>query len=250
VRLTYTDPIIPEKSRVAGGKVLTKSDVTATITQDGAPLPNIPVTLQSDRGAQDTIGSAGSTNASGSATAKVETRNQPGTSMITLQSSDISNVQIAPIVWLPAQYEKDFLVTCYVLSSEQDFVSTPLIGPVKGLPKDKKYREGFIRDVRMQGSGVAIDGTNIRWNAGNRYSIQSCPLTSTGACAVDGTTVAVDPTVIPRPSRIMIHSVGIRLAQDGGGWIDDYHIDEFFGTRRKECEKRGRQRYRVDFSNY
>lgn len=244
-------PRIPTASRVQARRVLTHSNLTLTVTTDGQPAAGVTVALQSSRGTDDTItGPSNPTDASGVTTAYVETRVQPATSTITSADPTIQTASPGTITWLPARYESSFLVTCYVVSLEADFTSTPLIGPVRGLPAANRYHRGFISDVAVQGSGIALDGTTIHYDGGGRYSLQSCPLTATGVCAVDGTTVAVDRTVIPYGSTISIDTVGARVAQDTGGAITGYHIDEYFGTRRAACITAGRRTLGVEFDSY
>jgi 3D (Asp-Asp-Asp) domain-containing protein len=244
-------PIIPTASRVQAKHVLTSSDLTLTVTMDGQPDSGVAVTLQSDRGSTDTIiGPTNTTDASGMTAAQVQTRAQPGPSTISSADPTITTTSPAVITWFPADYESSFLVTCYVLSSESDFLSSPLVGPINGLPANKRYHRGFISDVKLQGSGIALDGSTIRYDGGGTYSLANCPLTSTGVCAVDGTTAAVDPTVVPYRSTISIDSVGSRVAQDTGGAITNYHIDVYFGTRRADCLAAGRRTLDVTFESY
>jgi 3D (Asp-Asp-Asp) domain-containing protein len=73
---------------------------------------------------------------------------------------------------------------------------------------------------------------------------------SNGQCAQDGTSAAVDGTVIPRRSEFSVAGDGTRTAQDTGGGIRGYHIDEFFGTRRAACLQAGRRTLGVDFLSY
>lgn len=61
--------------------------------------------------------------------------------------------------------------------------------------------------------------------------------TSTGAMAVSGHTIAVDPKVIPYGSQIMINGV-IYTAEDRGGGVKGNHIDIFFDTH-KETRQHG-----------
>jgi 3D (Asp-Asp-Asp) domain-containing protein len=142
------------------------------------------------------------------------------------------------------------LVTCYVISQESTFPATPLIGPVTGLPVGNRYRQGFISDVRLQGSGIALDGTTIHYDGNGRFSIQACPLTSSGACAVDGLTAAVDRTVVPFRGEVSIDTLGSRVAQDTGGAITGFHVDVYFGLRRSDCLQVGRQSLGVSFEHY
>src|SRR5690242_16738757 len=105
------------------------------------------------------------TDVAGNASAPIETRNQPGGSWIVVDAPDVSTTSGGTVTWLPAHYESSFLLTCYVVSLESDFTSSPLEGPVDGLPEDKTYHS---------------------------------------ACAIDGVTAAVDFSVVPRKATITI----------------------------------------------
>ena len=249
--LTADKPIIPQDSDVQSHKVLTRSNLSATVANSGLPVAGATVTLKSDRPSDDTITQPITpTDANGKTMAKVETRNQPGPSTITSADTSLQTAQPAVITWFPAHYESDFLVTCYIVSLESDFEGTRLIGPVNGLPAKRKYRQGFINDTRLQGSGIADDGTTIHYSGNGYFSLQSCPLTATGACAVDGTTIAVDFDIVPRRSTVSIDGDSKRVAQDTGGDINGYHIDEYFGTRRSDCNSAGRRTLGVDLVSY
>lgn len=234
-------PFIPSSERVEHRKVLTRSQLVAVVMQDQVPVPGVLIQLQSNRPTADVIfGPSGKTNDQGRTSARVDTRDQTASSVISVTSPDSARDMRTIVSWLPARYEDEFLVTCYVVSAEENFLSTPLVSQVSGLPIGKSYRRGFLADTRMQGTGRAIDGTYIHYEGDGRYSVQSCALTRSGSCAVDGQTVAVDRSIIPLRASIEIESVGQRLAEDTGGRIDDRHIDEFFGTRRAACLQRGR----------
>ncbi len=55
-------------------------------------------------------------------------------------------------------------------------------------------------------------------------------ITSTGQQAIQGLTVAVDPSVIPYGTPVFIPGVGLRLAEDTGGAIIGHHIDVFYNS--------------------
>lgn len=248
--ISAAKPVVPRESRVEGGEILTRVELNVVVTDRGQPVPGVSLSMDSDRASDTVTDPALPTDPDGVASAKVETRDQTSASTLSVNSPDISTPSPTTFNWLPAHYEDDFLVTCYVISLESDFTGSPLIGPVNGLPADRKYHQAFIQDVKLQGSGVALDGSTIHYDGHGAYSVQPCAYTAIHVCAVDGTTVAVDFNVIPRRANTTISTLGSRQAQDRGGAIVDFHIDEFFGTRRAACVQAGRRTLGVDFSSY
>ena len=93
--------------------------------------------------------------------------------------------------------------------------------------------------VLLQGSGQDLNGTmiTIDYNRSGRplnannvcFTTTNCAHTFSGACATEGTTIAVDRTVVPMGASVNIQNVGDRVAQDTGGGINGYHIDVFRG---------------------
>lgn len=68
--------------------------------------------------------------------------------------------------------------------------------------------------------------------------------------SIVGTTIAVDPKVIPRRSTVNVAISGQRKAQDTGGMINGYHIDEYVGDEPKVCKQLGRRESGITFLNY
>lgn len=58
----------------------------------------------------------------------------------------------------------------------------------------------------------------------------SSGLTASGASLSVGTTIAVDPSVIPLGSKVYIEGIGWRVAQDTGGAIKGNKIDVLVGS--------------------
>ena len=227
LQVTATRPTIPANSTTQNGKVLTKSNLTLRVTQGSQPE-----------------------------LCRYQYHAQPGQSTITaLSPPNLQTKTPANINWLPARYESQFLVTCYILAQESAAAQTPVSSNVCGLPSANRYRTEFLDAVKRQGSGKALDGTiihiNGRHNGHDCYNTDSCARTSTGVCASVGTTIAVDPSVIPRRSSVSVDILGPRKAQDGGSWINGYHIDDYMGPIPKAvCDDLGRRNSGIVFQSY
>jgi 3D (Asp-Asp-Asp) domain-containing protein len=261
VDITASDPRIPSDSRIisggsvstSGGPVLTHSDLTLTVTDNGSPAVGQNVTLKSDRPLQDTFTQPGPSDFAGHATAAIETRRQPGPSTVTSSSGEVLTNTPAVINWLPARYESSFETSCYITSLESDFASDPVVvtnSDIPGLPSGHSYHKSFVSDVMMQGTGLGLDNAYLHYNGGGHFIIAECTVTKTGVCARDGTTLAVDPTVVPMLSTVSISSIGDRTAQDTGGKILDYKVDIYYGVRRSACMAAGRPVRTIDLKHY
>jgi 3D (Asp-Asp-Asp) domain-containing protein len=251
--LVPTAPRIPKDSVVVADKVLTKVDVTATLLDHNAAAVGKSVTLASNRAAPVDVftpNTSLTTDAAGKASASVSTRAQPGTSTLSGTTPGLATASTTNVSWLPAKYEAQFLVTCYTIANESLAPEKPASTGVCGLPEKKSYRDAFIKDVRMQGSGVALDGTTVHYAGHDCFNIDTCARTATNTCAVVGRTIAVDPKIIPKHSSVNVQIIGSRTALDTGGGIKGYHIDEYLGPQPKLCKQLGRRTSDITFQNY
>ena len=123
-----------------------------------------------------------------------------------------------------------FKLTAYVLAQEKHFSEEPLIDEPCGL--EGVYRESFLfgEGVKLQGSGLTLDGRIVHWREGDCFELTRCAKTASTKCAKTGRTVAVDPKVIPMGGELLIEGVGLRVAEDVGGRIRGQHIDVYYGT--------------------
>lgn len=189
----------------------------------------------------------------------MSTRNQDSQSTIDSTTPLVWTEPKGVITWLPARYVTPFHVTCYITALESDYSANPTRDATRYTwcgsyvpPSGKTYRDEFMRAVKVQGSGQADGGEIVQYTGrpSSCYYISPCPLTASGACAQVGTTVAVDPTVIPFRGSIVVDTLGARLAQDTGGKIQGYHIDEYRGVGLVQCSTWTNPTLDVDFQSY
>jgi 3D (Asp-Asp-Asp) domain-containing protein len=141
--------------------------------------------------------------------------------------------------------KQGFRLTTYVLAQEKEFSEDPSVKDPCGLKG--KFRQKFLFQtgkvpplgVKKEGSGESLSGKIIQYApSGGKdcFQVVSCPKTKTGTCATAGRTVAVDKTVIPLKSTLLIEDVGLRVAEDTGGQVNGAHIDVYRGTELSAVE--------------
>lgn len=242
-----TLPIIPTAARTEHNKVLYQLNIRAKLTRllDGGPVPSYKFSIRSNRGS-DRVESKGQTNAQGEVTFTLVTR-EPGE--LELNTSTAGITMTAFLVKLQeAWYESPFLITGYNVCDESDFSGQLVEG--KGL--DEKHKDDFLygaAGVAMQGTGKTTEGKYVRlnnrpggWQKNKKGSPERLANPSAAEFAyADGIhgkyddlkenySIAVDKAVIPKKARVEIEGLGERVADDSGGAIDLYHIDNFLGS--------------------
>lgn len=245
-----TLPIISVASRTERNRILYNLKIKAKLTRqtDGTPVPSYKFSVKSNR-TQDRTESKGQTNSQGEVTFTLTTR-EPGELELTTSTSGISTSPLL-ITLQEAWYESPFLITGYNVCDENDF-SGPL---VEGDGLDKKHKDDFLygaAGVAMQGTGKTTEGRYVRlnnkpggWQKNKRGSPERLANPSaaefTYANGIHGKyddlkenySIAVDKAVIPKKAKVMIDGIGVRVADDSGGAIDLYHIDNFLGSGKK-----------------
>jgi 3D (Asp-Asp-Asp) domain-containing protein len=237
--ITATEPVIPHNSGLVNNCVQYRSDLTGVVTSGNQPVAGVNLLFQSDRGTPpDTFTQPQHpTDATGTAMGQVTTRRQ-GVAHISGANPDISTPNPAAITFQEANWENRFRVTAYILANEADFGGQTVTNPC-GLQGTWLRNFLYGNGVLLQGSGQDLNGNiiTIDWAHSGRplnqnnvcFTITNCPHTASGACAQAGTTIAVDPAVVPMGASVNIENVGGRVAQDTGGGINGYHIDVFRG---------------------
>ncbi|MBN1698187.1 MAG: N-acetylmuramoyl-L-alanine amidase [Spirochaetales bacterium] len=245
---TYADgiPIIPTESRVEGGKVKRRIDVQIEVKQGETPLSDVSLTVTVDRGSAFQFQQPQPTDENGKTSIRVETR-ESGEAVFSIDCDDYDiQAEDFTVDFTEAWYESGFLVTAYHFCHESDF-SGPLVD-AEGL--NEQHRSDFLYDgtgVCMQGTGLTesngyihiTNPQNLSWTGHyDEIDNQDDAVFAYGAGGAyneieEGTSIAVDPAVIPPNHRVDIQRVGERRADDTGGAIDDYHIDVFMGGGRR-----------------
>lgn len=135
-----------------------------------------------------------------------------------------------------------FLVTFYWVAYESNY-SGPRNTPVYG-KRGKllgRFRKGFVKEMRMEGTGETLEGERLNVAGGGRFQVVASPtgIGSSGRALTAYHSIAVDTSIIPLGAKLFIREAqGIHLpdgsihdgffyADDTGGAIEDQHIDLF-----------------------
>ena len=245
-----TLPIIPTTARTERNKILYQLKLTAKLTRqaDGKPVPSHKFSIKSNR-SSDRVEPTGQTNIQGEITFTLVTR-ESGDLELSTPTAGITMSKF-PIKLQEAWYESPFLITGYNVCDESDFSGSLVEG--KGL--DEKHKDDFLygaAGVAMQGTGKTTEGKYIRLNnkpGGWKKNKKGSPERLENPAAAEfayasgihgkyadleeNHSIAVDKTVIPKKARVDIEGLGGRTADDAGGAIDLYHIDNFLGSGKK-----------------
>lgn len=242
-----TLPVIPTAARTERNKILYQLKIKAKLTRqaDGSPVSSHKFSIKSNR-TGDRVESKGQTNAQGEVTFTLVTRES---GELTLDTSTAGiTLSPFPIKLQEAWYESPFLITGYNVCDESDFSGQLVEG--KGL--DKKHKDDFLygaAGVAMQGTGKTTEGKYVRlnnspggWQKNKKGSPERLANPSAAEFAYasgihgkyddlkENYSIAVDKAVIPKKAKVEIEGLGERVADDSGGAIDLYHIDNFLGT--------------------
>jgi 3D (Asp-Asp-Asp) domain-containing protein len=239
-------PIIPSAARTQRNKVLYQLKLRAVVTRHigGKPVSDYNLKIQSSRNS-DQIEVNGKTNKDGETTLTLSTRDAGELELIT-NTAGITMANFA-VKLNEAWYESPFLITGYNICKEDDFSNELVDG--NGL--NEKHKDDFLYSatgVAMQGTGIATDGKYIRivnkpgWKKNNKGNPERLENPSSAIFAyatgfhgkfadiTEGHSIAVDVHVIPKKGKVEIDGVGLRIADDTGGGIKLYHIDNFLGS--------------------
>jgi len=240
-------PIIPTESRTEKNKVLYQLKLLAKLTQHkaGTPVSGHSFSLKSNRSC-DRVESKGRTNTQGEMTFVLFTR-EPGEIELTVPTAGITMPSFK-IKLQEAWYESLFLITGYHVCEESDF-SGEL---VEGQGLDEKHKDDFLygaAGIAMQGTGKASDGRYIRldnkpgiWHKNKKGNPDRLDNPSAAKFSYtdkfygkygivkENHSIAIDNSVIPKKSKVSIEGLGERVADDSGGGIRLYHIDNFLGS--------------------
>ena len=165
----------------------------------------------------------------------------------------------------PDNLGSDFELTAYVFALESEFPKEPKVKDPCGLKGEfsadflNKTEGGAPLGVKMEGSGITRSGKFVQFThydkakKENCFTEAACAETKSGKCAEAGRTVAVDKSLIPLGTELLIEDIGPRTAEDTGKRIKGKHIDVYYGaipsaeankksfTNKRVCKKKSKK---------
>jgi 3D (Asp-Asp-Asp) domain-containing protein len=122
-------------------------------------------------------------------------------------------------------------ITGYFTPQESDYTGRFITVAMDG--SSYKFREDFVEEIKIEGWGRTISGDYLGWY-GESFHLSENPLDAQGNALVMYA-VAVDPSLIPANTRIMIPSLpspwdsAVLIGSDTGTAITGRHIDVYTG---------------------
>lgn len=127
-----------------------------------------------------------------------------------------------------------FRLTVYPLANEKEFPDKPSVKDPCGLKGT--FSEAFLfqtskapRGVKMEGTGVAKDGSIIHYEGNNCFKKVPKIVGAANKELEPMKSVAVDKSEIPLGSELLIESFGEARADDTGGMVNGKHLDLYYG---------------------
>lgn len=130
-------------------------------------------------------------------------------------------------------------ITGYFTPAESDYAGKVITVNVDGA--SYQFREDFVTEIKTEGWGKTLSGKYLGW-FDESFHLSDFPLDATGN-NLGSHMIAVDPSIIPQNSRVMIPTLlspwneVVFLASDTGTSIIGKHIDVYTGEGKDAHEE-------------
>lgn len=229
VTTSAAEPIIPTNSGLVNKCLQFKSALNVFAFKGLTNVAGVAATISSNRNATapvDTITQPPPTDGTGHATGHLTTR-LLGPIVLSTSAASFPSSSSSLLVQ-EANFQSTFLITAYYTPREADYNGKD----VAACGVSGTFKAGFLKDIKIEGSGLAVDGRYIAYNKDTAcYYEDTCPRTSSGVCAADNHTAAVSTNVMVFTTNVNIAGVGDRTAEDVGDLVNNYHIDNYVDTK-------------------
>ncbi|HEV8435417.1 MAG TPA: hypothetical protein VGR95_18555 [Thermoanaerobaculia bacterium] len=229
VTTTGAEPIIPTDSGLVNDCLQFQSTLGVFAFKGLTGVAGVAATVSSDRNATttvDVITQPPATDGTGHAIGYFQTRRLGTIGLSTTAASFPSSS--STLLVQEANFQPTFLITAYYTPREADYNGKD----VTACGVSGTFKAGFLKEIKIEGSGIAVDGRVIAYNKDTAcYEEDTCPRTSSGPCATDNHTAAISPNVMEFTTNFNIANVGDRTAEDIGDLINNYHIDNYVDTK-------------------